>query len=189
MDAIRFQGDETVLDVACGTGELERRLLDRWPGLRILGADLSFGMLDQAVSKEHRHRVGWLQAESIRLPFPEESFDCCICANSFHYFRSPHACLAEIRRVLRPAGTLILVDWCDDYLSCKLCSFWLRFTQRAFYRMYSRQSCHRLIERAGFRVQRFERFRINWLWGLMRFVCQPACVTESCLTDDRGLPA
>ena len=48
-----------------------------------------------------------------------------LCTNAFHIFPSPGAALAEMRRVLKPGGMLTLTDWCDDYLTCKLCSLWL----------------------------------------------------------------
>ena len=75
-----------------------------------------------------------------------------------------------MRRVLRPGGTLLLVDWCDDYLSCKLCSYWLRIVDSAFYRTYSLRSCEALLGEAGLEVLSAERFRISWLWGLMRLI-------------------
>lgn len=75
-----------------------------------------------------------------------------------------------MRRVLRPGGTLLLIDWCDDYLSCKLCSYWLRISDAAFYRTYSLHSCDDLLRAAQFEMMSSERFRINWLWGLMRLV-------------------
>ena len=172
LEATDFQGNENVLDVPCGTGELERRLLERWPDLSLVGCDLSEGMLRQAQSKEIGRRVTWIQADASRLPFAAESFDAVICANSFHYFRAPARSLAEIHRVLRPAGRLILVDWCDDYLSCKLCSLWLRQTDPAFHRTYSLRACRRLLEEAGFRIDGAQRYRVGWIWGLMRFVAR-----------------
>lgn len=52
METARFAGTERVLDLACGTGALEIRLLQRWPELRIVGADVSLGMLRQAAAKD-----------------------------------------------------------------------------------------------------------------------------------------
>lgn len=172
LEVVKFEGREKILDIPCGTGALERRLLEKWPNLRITGADISPGMLRQAKSKEADAKVKWVNAEVSRLPFVDGEFDCVICANSFHYFSTPEESLEEIRRVLRPEGMLILVDWCDDYLTCKLCSVWLRWTDSAFHRTYSLQSCMSMAVQTGFEVERSNRFRVNWLWGMMRLVCR-----------------
>jgi ubiquinone/menaquinone biosynthesis C-methylase UbiE len=171
LDVLPLDGPETLLDVPCGTGELERRLLSEFPDLRVTGADLSAEMLKQARDKEPDRPATWIQADVARLPLADEVFDVIVCANSFHYFRAAETALGELRRVLRPGGTFLLVDWCDDYLTCKLCSLWLRWSDPAFHRAYSLQSCRSLLADAGFHVDRADRFRINWLWGLMRIVC------------------
>jgi ubiquinone/menaquinone biosynthesis C-methylase UbiE len=169
LSGLSLSGDERVLDVPCGTGELERHLLTRWPDLRIVGADLSPQMLSQARAKENvGSRVEWVEADVCQLPLPNHSFDYAICANSFHYFRSPLDSLQEMRRVLQPDGTLVLVDWCDDFLVCKLCSLWLRWTDPAFYRTYSSNECSALVEQVGFRVTDTQVARVGWTWGLMR---------------------
>ena len=172
LEAVEFQGDEAVLDVPCGTGELLQRLIAKWPDLCITGVDLSTGMLAQAKAKDQANRVRWVEADVAELPLPDQSFDCVICANSFHYFRTPNGALAEMRRVLRPGGRLILVDWCDDYWTCKVCSLWLRWTDRAFYRTYSLKACVSLAEDASFQIEQGRRFRINWLWGLLLLDCR-----------------
>jgi len=170
IEAIAPEADGRALNIACGTGELERRLHELRPQLRLTGTDLSPNMLRRAAAKELG--AEWLAAVAAHLPLADAAFDYVLCVNAFHYFRLPSDSLAEMRRVLRPGGTLVLVDWCDDYLSCKLCSVWLRLTDRAFYRNYSLAGCRAQLEQAGFRIDSAERRRINWLWGLMRFVCR-----------------
>lgn len=165
LESLDLGGHERLLDVGCGTGELERRLLARWPMLRITGVDVSANMLRQAADKQTSTAL--VAAVADRLPLAGDSVDVAICANAFHYFRQPAEALAEMRRVLRPGGRLVLVDWCDDYLSCKLCSIWLRWTDPAFYRTYSLADCRRLLEGSGIAVQHGFRRRIDWLWGLM----------------------
>jgi ubiquinone/menaquinone biosynthesis C-methylase UbiE len=172
LEVVHCRGDERVLDVACGTGELGRRLLARWPALRLVGVDLSLEMLRQAAGKADTAR--WVQADVGRLPFADWSFDWAVCSSSFHYFPSPLAALREVRRTLAPDGRLVLLDWCDDYLSCKLCSLWLRLTDPAFARVYSVRACRSLLEQAGFQILQVDRFRAGWVWGMMRFVCRPA---------------
>jgi len=163
---------ERVLDVACGTGALGERIAKRWPAVQVIGVDVSSAMLRQASTKVIAGETHWCQAESDRLPFHEDSFDLIICANSFHFFRNPSTTLTEVHRLLRPGGSFILVDWCDDYLSCKLCSLWLRLFDPAFHRMYSTNACKSLLTGTNFEIVDSTRFRISWLWGLMRFVCR-----------------
>jgi hypothetical protein len=86
---------------------------------------------------------------------------------------------------LAQTGTFVLLDWCDDYLMCKLCSFWLRLTDAAFYRTYSAQHCESMLRAAGFEVVRAERFRAGWPWGLMLFVCRKSHTPFSGFPDAR----
>lgn len=174
MRSVSLQGQERILDIACGTGELERLLLARWPGLHIVGTDISLGMLRQASAKKEDRAASWVLTEAAHLPFPDAYFDYAICANSFHYFRTPLKALREAHRVLRPNGRFVLVDWCDDYLSCKLCGVWLRLTDPAFCRTYTMRACRSLLEEAGFEVVHAARFRVRWIWGMMGFVCRRA---------------
>jgi len=171
VHALSLRGDEHILDVACGTGELVRRLLERWPDLQITAADLSPGMLRQAHAKVGSPNVAWIQADAAALPLAPGGFDVAVCANSFHYFRRPQAVLQEIRRLLLPGGRFILVDWCDDFLLCKLCSFWLRWTDPAFFRTYTADECRTLLTAAGFEVIKVATFRAGWLWGMMLLIC------------------
>ncbi len=163
---------ERVLDLACGTGALGERIVRQWPTVQVVGVDVSFAMLQQAATKFALHDTHWCQAESNRLPFRDAAFDLVICANSFHYFHHASKALAEVHRLLRPGGTFIVVDWCDDYFTCKLCSLWLRLRDPAFHQMYSQKACERLLTDAHFEITDSTKFRINWLWGLMRFVCR-----------------
>lgn len=179
LEKLNFAGTEKILDVPCGTGELERLLLAKWPELRITGTDISPGMLREARVKVSSNKVSWIEADVANLPFSDSCFDCVVCANSFHYFRHPVESLKEIRRTLRTDGMLLLIDWCDDYWVCKLCSLWLRLTHRAFYKMYGLRRCHTLLEETGFRVVESDRFRTGRIWGLMRTLSQPQMQIES----------
>jgi ubiquinone/menaquinone biosynthesis C-methylase UbiE len=172
LGAAGFLGEEHVQDVPCGTGELAVRLVKRWPHLDIVGVDLSTEMLDRAKSKPLEGRVEWVEADARSMPFDDRSFDAAICANGFHYFPEPDAYLNEFRRVIRPGGKLFLLDWCDDYLLCKLCSRCLYWTNAALRKVYTLRECEQRLDRAGFTVIAREQFRIDWLWGMMHFVSE-----------------
>lgn len=82
--------------------------------------------------------------------------------------------LKEFRRCLARTGKWILVDWCDDFWTCKLCSLWLRLTDPAFFCTYSLKAGRDMLVDAGFDVTHAERFKVSWqvswLWGMMLFV-------------------
>lgn len=168
LASLTCDGAERVLDLACGTGEFARLLLAQWPGLTVVGADVSIGMLARGAAKfrGNPHAV-FLAAEVAELPFPDTSFDIVVTTNAFHYFRQPEQACAEMHRVLRPGGLVVVVDWCHDYLTCKLCQWYLRLTDPAHYRMYTLRECAGRLATAGFEPAVTRRFKISLLWGLM----------------------
>ena len=90
-----------------------------------------------------------------------------VSCNMFHYIPEPSAALQEMKRVLRPGGRIIVTDWCDDYLACRVCDLCLRLFSRAHFRAYSQRTCGRLLADSGYGVVQIERYKISWLWGLM----------------------
>ena len=160
-----------VLDVGCGTGELLRRVRANVPDAVLAGVDPVPEMLHvarQKLSGRDDLRVGYAD----RLPWNAGTFDVVVSCNMFHYISEPLTALREMARVLRPAGALVLTDWCDDYLACRICNLYLRLTNRAFYKTYRQAECLELLKVAGYEVQSFERYKISWLWGLMTAVAR-----------------
>jgi ubiquinone/menaquinone biosynthesis C-methylase UbiE len=160
---------EWVLDVGCGTGVLLKRLLDRYPGAHLTGVDLSPAMVELA-RRRLPGRVTLEVGDVEALPFASSSFDLVMSTSSFHFWPAPKQALAELRRVLRPGGRLVITDWCDEYLACRLCDRLLRVINPAHQRIYGRSECAALLVGADFRMTRVERYRIGWLWGLMTAV-------------------
>jgi ubiquinone/menaquinone biosynthesis C-methylase UbiE len=101
-----------VLDVGCGTGALLRTLADRLPaGVALAGVDPAPTMIEvgrAAVGANPRVRLARATAE--HLPFGDASFDLVVSTVSFAHWADQPAGLAEIARVLRPDGRLVLVD-------------------------------------------------------------------------------
>jgi len=162
---------ESLLDVGCGTGVLLEALSASVPDAKLWGADPSPEMLEVARSRlGEAARLTQSQAEI--LSFSDRAFDVVVSTNAFHHFRNPRGALEEMARVLRPNGRLVITDWCDDYVACRLCDLWLRTFDRAHFRTYGRKQCHDLVEQAGFTAVRIDRYKINWLWGLMTAVGQ-----------------
>ena len=162
---------DRVLDVGCGTGELLARLAARYPDATLAGVDPVPAMLEVArtkLSDKVDLRVGWAD----ELPWPNNSFDVIVSCNMFHYITHPVAAVREMERVVRPGGRIVITDWCDDYLACRLCTLYLRLRSKAHFKTYRQAECAALLEQAGHRTARIERYKINWLWGLMTAVAE-----------------
>jgi SAM-dependent methyltransferase len=113
-------------------------------------------------------RAAQLAAADVeRLPFPSSVFDLAVSISSLHYWRRPARCLLEVVRVLRPAGRLVLTDWCDDFVACRIYDLVLRLVDPAHHRTYGRAECERLLAESGFVERSVETYKIDWLWGLM----------------------
>ena len=162
---------DRVLDVGCGTGELLSRLAAKYPRARLAGIDPVPQMLKVArdkLSDVVDLRVGWAND----LPWPDASFDVVVSCNMFHYITHPEDSIREMRRVLAPGGRLLITDWCDDYLMCRLCTADLRLMSKAHFKTYREEECAALLREAGSLEPKIERYKISWLWGLMTAVAE-----------------
>ena len=99
-----------VLDLCCGTGDMTFAL-QRQAGKgspKILGADFSHAMLQRASAKSGTDSLRWVEADALRLPFPDGQFDLVTSAFGFRNLANYDAGLREIARVLRPGESGIL---------------------------------------------------------------------------------
>jgi demethylmenaquinone methyltransferase/2-methoxy-6-polyprenyl-1,4-benzoquinol methylase len=96
------------LDVATGTGLVAEALLAR--GFRVTGLDQSPGMLANARAR-FDDRVELVEASADALPFPDASFDHLTFTYLLRYVDDPGATLAELARVVRPGGTVAMVEF------------------------------------------------------------------------------
>ncbi|HWE68555.1 MAG TPA: ubiquinone/menaquinone biosynthesis methyltransferase [Acidimicrobiales bacterium] len=103
VDALALPADSLLLDLACGTGDLTRIAQRR--GHRVIGADLSWGML-----AANRTGVPLVHANCATLPFPDGAFDGLVCGYALRNFTDLAEALAETARVLRPGGRLAVLE-------------------------------------------------------------------------------
>lgn len=129
-----------ILDVATGTGDLALMLLKTSPD-RIVGADISRGMLDVARRKASDRgvsdRIVFQQADSEALPFDKESFDLVTVAFGVRNFENLDKGLSEFFRVLRPGGRVLVLEFSQPEV----------FPVRQLYGFYSRKILPRLSSR------------------------------------------
>ncbi|WP_423745347.1 methyltransferase domain-containing protein (plasmid) [Haladaptatus sp. SPP-AMP-3] len=94
---------ERIADVAGGTGRAVRAL----DGNEEVVVDASAGMLAQA----HGHGLACVRGDATRLPLASESVDAAVVSDALHHIGDPDATLAEVERVLRPGGVLIVREY------------------------------------------------------------------------------
>ncbi len=108
--------DQRILDIGCGTGLFAVRALERFSDARVWGFDLSSKMLEHSsVRGRSHHRLHLVRGDSGKLPFRDNSFDVITCSHSFHHYPDQQAAVAEMYRVLRPGGRLMIVDGDRDH--------------------------------------------------------------------------
>jgi SAM-dependent methyltransferase len=101
-----------VLEIAAGTGVATRALSAKLPpSVSIVATDLNQDMLNYAASIGTKRRVEWRQADALKLPFEDGSFDAVACQFSVMFFPDKRKAFAEARRVLKPGGVFIFSVW------------------------------------------------------------------------------
>ncbi|MGC8786954.1 MAG: class I SAM-dependent methyltransferase [Anaerolineae bacterium] len=113
LSAIESVHSPLVLDIATGTGRLPVALLRQWDFHgRIVGLDLSQRMLTIARHKTWAHcqRVAWIRDDAMNLPFPSGIFHAVTCIEALEFLPKPWEALAEMVRVLRPGGQLMVTN-------------------------------------------------------------------------------
>jgi SAM-dependent methyltransferase len=111
LEVAQPQPGDRVLDVACGTGVVARRVaaLPGAPG-RVIGLDVNPAMLAvaQVVAAQEGLAIDWREGRIEALPFPDGDFDLVVCQHGLQYVPDRTAAVAQMRRVLRPGGRLVV---------------------------------------------------------------------------------
>jgi ubiquinone/menaquinone biosynthesis C-methylase UbiE len=164
-----------VLDVGCGSGALVGEAQRRHSPSLAVAVDLSLAMI--AAAKEHRtDGAQFLVGDAENLPLEAAQFDAVFSTSSFHFWPNRQRALREIHRVMRRNGRLVITDWCDDFLACRLCDALLHWRDPSRPHIASRDDCATLLAESGFRVLSIDQYKISWLWGLMTAVATKTSV-------------
>jgi SAM-dependent methyltransferase len=111
IDMAKIGPEDDVLDVACGPGLVACPLAE--VARHVTGIDLTPAMIEQAQERQRSSgltNLTWLVGDAVPLPFPNATFPVVVTRYSFHHFLDPKAVLAEMLRVCRPGGRVIVID-------------------------------------------------------------------------------
>ena len=103
-----------VLEIGSGPGELALEIAHRLPQAEVLGIDLAHAMIGRATERARdagaHMRVQFRLADAADLPLADGSFDIAVSTLSLHHWADPGAVFAELGRVLRPGGIVLVYD-------------------------------------------------------------------------------
>ena len=102
-----INSEDEVLECACGTGAISIYIAEKCKSL--IATDFAEGMLKQASKKcRHFNNVTFQKADITKLEFADASFDKVVAGNVIHLLPEPEKALAELKRVTKPGGTIII---------------------------------------------------------------------------------
>lgn len=107
VDAVGARAGELVLDLAAGTGTSSQALAEG--GAQVVPTDFSLGML--RVGKEGRPALPFTAGDGTKLPFRDDTFDAVTISFGLRNIVDPAAGLAELRRVTKPGGRLVVCEF------------------------------------------------------------------------------
>jgi demethylmenaquinone methyltransferase/2-methoxy-6-polyprenyl-1,4-benzoquinol methylase len=105
---------ESILDIATGTGDLAIKFAEKTSATKIIGLDLSEGMLSIARKKvadtELKNTIEFIKGDSEALPFKDNMFDAITVSFGIRNFENLEKGLSELLRVIKPKGLLIILE-------------------------------------------------------------------------------
>lgn len=113
LEELEREPFEDLLDAGCGPGSMIAILAESIPGKRYVGVDLAPAMIE-AARRKNLPGAKFVVGDCENLPFPPESFDVMLCANSAHHYPNVEGFYQSVHRCLRPGGRLILRDFTSD---------------------------------------------------------------------------
>ena len=118
VQAVKACRPTDILDLATGSGDVAFALAGKVPSARrILGMDFCQPMLDEAVKKQQADSttgariIEFKQGDGLALPLSDESFDAVTISFGLRNMADRHRSLTEMRRVLRPGGSLFVLEF------------------------------------------------------------------------------
>lgn len=111
VDTAEIQEGHVVLDLAAGTGDLSLQVGPRVGSGCVIAADLTLPMILRGRRRRGAERLRWLACDAMDLPLADASVDRVLVGYGLRNFPDLGHCLAEIRRVTKPGGRMVSLDF------------------------------------------------------------------------------
>lgn len=116
VERLQPKSGEHILDLATGTGWGSRVVAQRFPGVKVTGADIAEQMLEHARSTAATQKldIDYQHADAEQLPFADGAFDAAVSTFGVMFVGKPEAAAAELARVVKKGGRVVLATWKHD---------------------------------------------------------------------------
>jgi SAM-dependent methyltransferase len=112
------------LDLCCGSGIVTETILEASEPAAITGVDASSAQISFARDRRTHENVRFETGDAMALRFADASFDIAVCGLGLNFIPTPAQGLSELRRVVRPGGTIAVYVWDYEFGARFLRMFW-----------------------------------------------------------------
>jgi len=162
IELARLSRADTALDVACGTGMVACAFAT--VAREVTGIDITPAMLEQAQLLAERHgltNLFWRQGDIETLPFPDHNFSVVVSRYAFHHFINPRAVLAEMARVCRPGGRVLIADAVPPPEKIDAYNHFEKLFDSSHHRALTLEEFRNLASEAGLQIMRLATYKME----------------------------
>lgn len=135
-----------ILDVGCGNGNLFSFLSNEQ--YELFGIDFSENMIAEA-KKYFSEKASFFVADAEELPFADNTIDIITCNASFHHYVHPNTVLAEMKRVLKDGGKLLIGDPYPPFVIRPIMNLLTKYSDEGDYHFYGIAEMKKLLANNG----------------------------------------
>ncbi|KYG75114.1 hypothetical protein MB14_05460 [Roseivirga ehrenbergii] len=149
IHALAIANGNKVLEIGHGNCHHLPIILEQAENIQFYGLEISETMKAEAELKNKEHlkpqRVEFTRYDGISIPFPDNSFDKVMTANTIYFWKNSLQFLAEIYRVMKPNGTLVIAFAQKEFMKN------LPFVREKF-QLYNNQDLSDLVSKSSFKL-------------------------------------
>lgn len=164
----QLKGCESILDIGCGTGALEAKLINMHREHCIFACDVSSASINRAADKIYNNsQVTFVVGDYLNMDVPNWQFDVIFSLSNLHYFTNPEKLLRKAHALAKPGASFVLVDWCRGSLRARFYQAFLGYIDKSFQKIYSLAEIKELFKNTGWAVEDEEFFSVSGYWTMM----------------------